>query len=292
MKTIISSSILSLFFFLVPNLLRDGMLTAQAIDLSLAVEKGLVALEASSLGGHSGECLKIKMENLSRKKLNVRIPAGQIFQATDPELQDIMVGKEETLLVEKGKTRIARLVGFCVEASDGSPGEASSFSLGKMAGEKLLQLAEYLSKYGNHKNPSAQYAVWAVSDEERLESVGDPGLTKFVADLLDKPMPDYHIQYQPPPPDEIITGRPANELRDAVSMNGIFRYDLERDKLVSFGLYDQEGELVVAFTKDRIQKRGQHKFRFNFEIRNLPAGKYWVKLKHQEEVIKEMEVEF
>ena len=103
-------------------LLCHLQLPAQVLDVAEAVKKGLLSVAAEGVGGHSGECLKLKLQNKSKKKLEVRVPAGQIFEASDSSLQNLMVAKEETFFVEAGKTWLGNLFGFCVEASDGSPG--------------------------------------------------------------------------------------------------------------------------------------------------------------------------
>ena len=266
-------------------------LPAQVLELAEAVKKGYLTVTASGAGGHSGECLKLKLESKSRKKLDIRIPAGQIFEAGDSSLQNLMVSKEEVLALEPGRNRIARLFGFCVEAHDGSPGEGSDFALGNMAEGTLLKLAKHLSENKLHQNPSAQFAVWAVSDEDRLEGIGDPGLTKFVADLLGKPMPEYHIQYQQPDEDRLLPGQPAN-WREALAMNGLFYYTLDRDQKVDFGLYNEQGELVHPLFSNRVQKKGYHKFRFEFEIKGLPKGKYFARMTSGGRMLKELAVEF
>jgi hypothetical protein len=201
-----------------------------------------------------------------------------------------MVSKEETFLVARGKNRITRLFGFCVEASDGSPSEGSVFSLGKMVEGNLLKMARYLSDNNLHKNSAAQYAVWAVMDDDRLESIGDPVLSKFTADLLGKPLPEYQIAYQQSQ-DRQLPGQPAN-WREAVALNGLFYYELPRDQMVSFGLYSAGGEHLHELFSNRLQRRGHHKFRFEFEIRGLEKGSYVVKLVSEGETIKELAVEF
>lgn len=266
-------------------------LPAQAIPLVEAVKKGYLSVSASGAGGHEGECLTVKFENKTRQKVNVRVPAGQIFEPGDSSLQNLMVAKEETFALEPGNHSTARLFGFCVEGRDGSPGEGSEFLLGEMAGGNLLLLADYISKNNLHQHPSAQFAVWSVSDEERLEGIGDPGLTKFVADLLGKPMPEYHIQYQQPAQDRLLPGQPAN-WREALALNGLFYYTLERDQKVNFGLYNESGELVHTLFKNRVQRRGYHKFRFEFEIKGLPKGTYFARMTSGTKLLKELAVEF
>jgi hypothetical protein len=266
-------------------------LPAQVLDIAEAVKKGLLSVSAEGLGGHSGECLQLNFKNKSKRKLEIKVPAGQIFEAGDSSLQNLMVSKEETFFVESGASRLGKLFSFCVEAGDGSPGGGSLFKMGKLAEGNLLKIAKYLNDNKLHQHPSAQYAVWAVSDADRLEGIGDLGLTKYVADLLGKPMPEYHIQYQSPPQDRQLPGQPAN-WREAFAMNGLFYYDLMADQPVDFGLYNEAGELVHALFKGRQQKRGQHKFRFEFEIKGLKKGKYFARLSSRGQVIKELAMEF
>ncbi|MCC6723633.1 MAG: hypothetical protein IT258_03930 [Saprospiraceae bacterium] len=266
-------------------------LPAQVLDLAEAVKKGLLSITAEGAGGHSGECLQLNLKNKSKKRLEVHVPAGQIFEAGDSSLQNLMVSKAETFFVESGASKMGKLFGFCVEASDGSPGGGSLFKMGKLAEGNLLKIAKYLSDNKLHEHPNAQYAVWAVSDADRLEGIGDPALTKYVADLLGKPMPEYHIQYQTPPQDRQLPGQPAN-WREAFAMNGLFYYDLMADQNVDFGLYNEAGELVHSLFKGRPQKKGQHKFRFEFEIKGLAKGKYFARLSSRGQVIKELAMEF
>lgn len=272
-------------------LLSSLSLPAQVLNIAEAVKKGLLSVTAEGAGGHSGECLQLNLKNKSKKRLEVRVPAGQIFEAGDSSLQNLMVGKEETFFVESGATKLGKLFGFCVEASDGSPGSGSLFKMGKLAEGNLLKMAKYLNDNKLYEHSSAQYAVWAVTDAERLEGIGDPTLTKFVADMLGKPMPQYHVQYQAPPQDRLLPGQPAN-WREAFAMNGLFYYDLASDQSVDFGLYDESGKLVHSLFKGRQQKRGSHKFRFEFEIRGLEKGKYFARLTSRGAVLKELAVEF
>jgi hypothetical protein len=270
---------------------QGGALHAQVLDIAEAIKKGILTVSAEGNGGHTGECLKLHLKNTSKKELEVRVPAGQIFEAGDSSIQNLMVSKEENFLVESGASSIGKLFVFCIEASNGSPGDGCAFKLGKLAEGNLLKMAKYLNDSKLHDSPSAQYAVWAVTDAERLEGIGDPILTKFVADMLGKPMPAYHIQYKTPPQDRQLPGQPAN-WKEAFAMNGLFYYDLATDKQVDFGLYNESGELVHTLFKNRLQKRGSHKFRFEFEVRGLPKGKYFARLRSRGGVIKELAMEF
>lgn len=273
-------------------LLITCMVQADAVPLGEAIEKGILSIEAKGAGGHSGECLQLNLKNLSRKDVEIVVPAGQIFEADNDGLQNLMIVKEEQLLVHKGKTRAVRLHGYCIEAADGSPGDGTAFHMGSLATGNLLSFAVYLSTKKLYENPYTQNAIWAISDEERLESIGDPALGKYVAKLLDKPEPQYHIQYRQADQSRILEGAPVRDQQEAFSMNGLFYFTLDHDRLVNFELYREDGTFVHAFYKNRKKTKGYHKFRFEFKISNLEKGKYIVRMRSGETVIEELPVEF
>lgn len=274
-------------------------LPAQALPLAEAIQKGYLSMTVSGKRGTEGELLQLNLHNQSKKKLDLRIPAGQIFEAKDSSLQNLMVGKEQLLTLESGAKKVAHLFGFCIEAGDGAPGAESVFSLGKLATGNLLKLAQHLSDQNLHNNFAAQCAVWAVANGRRLESIGDPALAKFTAELLGKPVPAYHFEYQPPqaqgaryelPQSRMLPGEPV-DLPEAMSVNGLFYYVLAKDQPVSLGLYNGEGTLVHSLFSDQMQKKGAHRFRFTFKITGLSKGKYAVRLTSKGRVVKELAVE-
>lgn len=261
---------------------------AEVVDLSAALKKGLIQVRIDAQGGHSGEAISVAIGNKGKKNLEIRIPAGQIFQSADSSLQNLMVLEEKLLTLEAGKTRPVGLYTACVEAGDGSPLAGSVFNLGLLAGGHLLKIAQYISEHRLFSDPSAQNAVWAVTDGHPLTYINHEGLANFVAETLGKSPPEYAILHQQPS----TPGEPAFRHAPA-KLEGVFKYDLPRELLVSFGLYNDKGEAVHHFFKDRKQLRGYHKFRFTFEIRNLPPGKYAVRLVEKDgTAIKSMEVEF
>ncbi len=281
-----------LAYLAVSYLILPPFTTTDSLTLADALEKGYVSAEITGEGIYSGDCIRVKLTNNYKKDLSVTVPAGQIFEPSDPLLQDIMIAKEEEILVEKGSNRVARLTGYCVEAGDGAPGEGSVFGVGRMATGNLLSFALFLSQKNQHKNDYAQYAVWAVSDDERLEGIGDPALAKEVAKLLGKPEPQYHVQYQQPDQSRLLPGTPVTMQREALSMNGLFYYTLDSERPVNFELYNEDDEMIHAFFKNRKQLKGYHKFRFEFEISNLPKGKYSARMTSGGAVIEELSVEF
>lgn len=261
---------------------------AGAVDISEALKKGLILVRITAQGGHSGEAIRLSLGNKGKKTLEIRIPAGQVFEAVDSSLQNLMALEEKLLTLEAGKTRPVGLQAACVEAGDASPFAGSAFNLGALASGQLLKVAQFIHEHRLFNDPSAQNAVWAVTDGHPLTYINHEGLANLVAETLGKSPPEYAILHQ----QQSVPGEPAFRHAPA-KLEGVFKYDLQQEKPVSFGLYNDKGEAVHHFFKDRKQLRGYHKFRFTFEIRNLPPGKYSVRLVEKNgTVIKSMDVEF
>ena len=70
MRKSITLSLFCLFFV--------SVLHAKNIELTEAVKKGYIEIYAESEGGHTGKCLKLKIKNFRKKKINIEITAGLI----------------------------------------------------------------------------------------------------------------------------------------------------------------------------------------------------------------------
>ena len=71
------------------------LLNAKSIPLTDAVQNGWVTLTAE--GGHTGKSLKLKIENLRKKTIELQIPAGLIFNSNKDTEQDLMTTQERLL---------------------------------------------------------------------------------------------------------------------------------------------------------------------------------------------------
>ncbi|MFK7771186.1 MAG: hypothetical protein AB8F94_03565 [Saprospiraceae bacterium] len=264
-----------------------SFLQAKKILLTEAIEKGYVEISAEGEGGHTGKCLKLKIKNLRKKKVEIEIPAGLIFNSNDPTQQDLMITEERMLAIEGNKRRVAKMYAACIQAPNGSPTSGSGFNMSMLASGQLLQVAQYLAKEKLYKNDAAQYAVWAISNSKRVENIDHGKLANYVADLLGKPRPEYVVVHK-------TTSRPGEPAyREAPSIiKGRWKFKTEEDKIMTFGLYTLDGELKHAFFQNKKKIKGLHKFSFTFKVFNMPQGEYYIRLISGGEVIEEKKVRF
>ncbi|NUO00779.1 MAG: hypothetical protein HUU01_09195 [Saprospiraceae bacterium] len=263
----------NLVFLFCLCLQTNALLFAKPVPLQEALENGWVKLKATGVGGHQNQAIKAVFENLYNRNLEILVPAGFIFDASDSTYQDLIVVKDRLVILEKDARKSALCYTLCIRANRASPVASLAFLSGGMATGALMQLAQYIDKQGLHQSDAAQYAMWAVSNNHGLEGIGHPELAKFTAQLLGKPEPTYHIQYAG-------TGQPGEQAfrNEPIAVSGAFEYENKTDITATFALYNEAGERVFTFFENEVKKPGRHRFRFNFKTNRLPSGPYMARL--------------
>jgi hypothetical protein len=258
-------------------------------DLKDALAQKLVSLQIEGKGGHQGETLKLVCKNLRGQYLRLRIPQGQLMEPADSAQQTLVVAEELLLAVMAKTPAEATLKTFCTQAGEISPRAAELFSVGAMAPATLCNLLKFMTEKGKTEASEAQTAVWCLLSGSSLGSIGDPELTKFVAEQLGKPVPGYRIRHSVV---ESVPGRPA-ELGKALVMEGNFRYYLQKDERVHMVLLDGSGKLIKQVSKEEIMKAGEHRSSLRLEVYNLDPGKYTLRMQTKDgRVIHDTEIEF
>lgn len=259
---------------------------SKTIDIREAVKAGWISMTVEGNGGHEGKSIRLKLMNLKKKKLEIYVPAGLIFLSVDSTLQDLIIIQERLLVLDKLQKRSFTLYAMCIQSGNSSPIKGSLFEVGDEAETKLMELVKHIDE-NNIRTSAAQYALWAVSDNKRVENIVEPKLAIFTANLLGKPIPAYIIRHarQNRPGQSAFVDAP-------VVIEGTFKYKSDKTRVVSFGLYNKDGKLLFSAFDNQEQKKGHHKFKFLFEVRNVAKGKYYARLMSEGEVLEELAVTF
>ncbi|HOY04528.1 MAG TPA: hypothetical protein PLO67_03935 [Saprospiraceae bacterium] len=258
-------------------------------DLKEAIAQKVISVVAEGTGGHQGECLKIVCRNLRGSSVRIRFPQGQLMEPQDSAQQTLVVAEEKWLAVTAKTPGEVLLKTFCTQAGDISPTKGSVFAVTAMAPQTLCNVLKFITEQGKTDSGAAQAAVWAVTSRSSLGSIGDPALTRFVAEQLGKATPTYTIKHKTV---ESVPGRTA-DLGKAMVVEGNFKYYLEKDEKVRMVLLDSTGKVVTNISKEERMIAGEHRSGLHLEVWNLTAGKYTVRMQTTDgRVIKDMEVEF
>jgi hypothetical protein len=265
------------YFFLV---LLAGSMSVQAapeakvktLSLQDAIQQKIIVL--SAVKSPEYQSLQLSLKNVhKRKDIKIHFSTGLQFASRDTSEQDQIILQERTLLVKAGRTISPTFVSYCTQSDHNSPSTGSLFDLKENANGKLLKLASFLSKIKDSKY-TAQHAVWTVTNDHDLKGLhhDDPKtaikIQNFVAELTNKPLPKYTVQYKDAQESQVaFTG-------EAVIIYGHHEYILTEDAIVSCQIFNEAGEMVQQVFKDMAQRGGKIRFNFKLKALDLPKGKY------------------
>lgn len=167
------------------------------VSIRQAFEKRYISAKAICNGGLE---LNYTVSNLLNDSLVVVIPPGWRFNsdAGKNDYQDILVTKQELLVLKANEKKRFLIRGFCCEATKSGPVSGAPYTLGTLADTSLTLLARYLYQHPIDEN-TQQNAVWAISDKEETANITAPNdslaslLRNFVATVKGEPLPWYTL---------------------------------------------------------------------------------------------------
>jgi hypothetical protein len=271
---IIPASCLLFFLFIA----HDGL--GKEVSIFEAVKKGLVDLNLSSRGGHSENCVNVRVKYLGTSPSTVVIEPGTILDNLNEAQQDIIVVRSLKMNLLPYQTLDTVAYGFCCQSSHGSPRPAQKFGLLRMADNYMAALCKYIQN-NNIDCGVAQNAIWTLSNGHQVASVGEPsnktlaGLIQLCAQSRSVIPPWYHINYRK------IPGVVFSNDVCRVVLN--FEYTKKSDKNLCIAVYDSCGRKIKTLLSNSYAMRGVKKFHFDFDIVNWPSGKYMLKVDEWEQ---------
>lgn len=249
----------------------QGALAAEEEPLVQLIEEGRVHLAAEGVGGHSGECLRVLLQNTGNTTLRTRIPAGWVFVSRRPEVQDLVVMRNEVLALAPHASTTVTCRAFCCEAHNISPEAGEPFRQGHPAGAALFTLAQWVDG-GRYDDALVQSAVWVLSDGNDIGSVGaldgtaNDTLRLRLSRLSGQPVPRYTLRYAP---DSLhaCSQRPASIFRTIDMTFG------STQRLTVFVRNDQGRVMAVLFDREPIGP-GTAAIPLEVDVLDWPAGRY------------------
>lgn len=188
------------------------------------IEQGKIALSPIGIGGHSGECVRVNVANLTNGSLSTRLPAGWVFVSENEGVQDLIVVRTETIALGPGSNHNVTCRAFCCEAAQAGPGLDEPFRKGHPARADLFALAQAVDS-GSYSDDLVQNAVWVLSDGNDIGSMGamdgspNDRLRERVSRLSNQALPLYTLRYAPAG-DRACSQRPASISRTITFHNG------------------------------------------------------------------------
>lgn len=278
------------FFIVALSITELPVFSNTVLSIEEAAKKGLVKLSIKGTGGYTGNIIEMKVQNLTSKKLDLKVEAGRRLDSKKDDEQDILVTQAQEFFVNAGQQKTLNIFGMCCQAHNNSPVNKSVYSIGKLADSSLIKLALFIDKNKYYTNYSAQQSVWVVSDDNSIGSINDDDkeikndLRNFVSKLTGKVIPPYDINYQ--------RGADGSAIGRASSIEGIFEYSLPAACHASMAIYNERGEVVQVIFENLQSDRGNYNHYYTFRTRGLPEGTYYARVNADGMLQKQIKIEF
>ena len=226
-----------------------------------------------SLGGYSGPCVSLSLENLTPDTAFVRLEPGRRLDNPDSTAQDILVLREMLVTLLPRQKQTVEVFGFCCQASNGAPRAGTEFGMGQMAGGNLQWVAEFLSTQ-RYDPATIQQTVWVFSNGHSAASITgckDPAilsLRKAVAQRLGIVLPWYDIHYKKEP-GRVFSGKHQR-------LTGDVRFHSNSNGFVLINVRNTQGLLMTTVANDMGVESRSYAYPVDISVENWAAGKYYV----------------
>ncbi len=235
------------------------------------LERGQVTLQPKGLGGHSGDCLSVDVRSTSSTPLRTSIPAGWVFVSEVPEVQDLIVMREEAIaLAPRGQATVTCRA-FCCEASNSGPDAGEVYRKGHPAGKKLIALAQLVDS-SDYADNIVQSAVWVLSNGHDIGSLGaldgsaEDTLRNQLSLLSGQPAPRYTVRYAPSE-HAACSGRPE-------SISRIIDYTTAGAQRLTVIVKNDAGRLMEVMYDRELMAPGQYSMPVTAHVLDWPKGRY------------------
>jgi hypothetical protein len=129
-------------------------------------------LQPDLVSAHFGECIDIRLRNMSDSVINVVLKCGTMLLSRDSSFQNMVVTKTLFYSLRPREEHYDRVYAMCGQLHKNSPDISIRYDVGEQADEPLLKLAKMIEKT-NSQTKAGQYAVWAVTDGATKDDLGE-----------------------------------------------------------------------------------------------------------------------
>jgi hypothetical protein len=265
--------LITLILFFIPLYLSAEKTSREYKSIEELVNNGKISAKIEGTGSYQEDCINLHLENTTKDTIFILIEPGRRLISEDSVYQDILILKSYEIIVSPLASLFLKVYGFCCQSSHSAPKIGALFSIGKMAPEKWVKLAEYTN--GKNFPPGAlQHAVWVISDDHPISSIHHDKadkvyeLKKFVANLKNIELPWYSLTFEKDT-SRLFSGR-------AEKLWGTIDYRVKNNTVISINIRDSNGTVVKELIKEVAKGPGTYRYRIELSVTNWPKGEYSV----------------
>ena len=250
---------------------RDATDNKKYISIQRHVDEGRLKAQITGLGGYQKDCIEFLLENNTPDSLWIQLEPGRRLVSEDTLIQDILIVKEENILLAAHEKKHLKGYGFCCQSSKRSPGNGSKFNTGYMAPAGWIELAKVINA---NKFPasSVQHAIWVLSNNHPISSIHATNmenikvLRETVAGIKGIELPWYTLTFVKDTA-QLFSGRPE-------MLFGKIDYYIRNNTVVTINIRDKRGRIVKSLTKGKTANPGKYTYDLKLNVKAWPKGEY------------------
>lgn len=262
------------------------------MNLSDAIRMNIVKVQGTGNGGYTGQALQLKITNNSGNPLLLTVDPAVIFRPADTAQQDLVLAGNEKISVQPFKEAGAVVQTFCAKSYARAPVKGEAFSFLKKGSDTLEKVLVFLRQNNLLYSPLAQSAVWVVTNDHDLEGVYQPTMVKqseklvaYLSGITGKAVPKVFRVHE----HRTEPGKPVFNPK-AFTIVANFEQTLNAPEVLSLGVYNEAGAMIQPVFENRQFGKGGHRFKVDFEARNVAAGTYYIRLSSGEQILQQQDI--
>lgn len=257
--------------------------TPTTVELSSAINKGMIQVESFGAGGYSGKSVTLKMVNRKATDLKVLVPVGTLFYPKDPGQQTLITVEDQLISLAPGEKKLEKILAYCSEHSDRSPNTGTTFSIGKNTNPKFDSLFAFIRPL-QIQEKDHQHMVWAVSDNSPVSAVSSDNLNskklrKYLFKLTGQNERDFTSGYL------ISVDENGYIQRKLFRILGELELSSTKTRHLYQEVYDAQGKLKYRANMAFEIPEGKSLYNFSIGVIDWEKGHYTMKLKDGKETI-------
>jgi hypothetical protein len=247
-----------------------------SIPFEKALSEKKIEIVILPTGGHSGECISIKVKNLTNKNLNLEMTAGTTFIPENEEEQTLIMTSEQMLVLDKSATKTVKVAAYCTEASDRCPSVTSKFQLAQTQNPKLKNLTHFLDSLKGLDENMIQQSIWCVTDSESVSNVytDDLKTSKALRGYLCAVTGQKDTWYNTRR--EVSVDRNNRIVSVAKEIKGDLEFTTTEPIDMQGVVVDSTGKEIYRNPNKIVGPSGKIRFKFKLQVEGWAPGKYAV----------------
>lgn len=244
------------------------------VSIQGLMENNLIEVKFTSTGGHQEECVSLDLTNSTNKTQYIRLEPGRRLVSDDEMAQDILIVREELIVVKPKQTKSVKAYGFCCQSQNSGPGEGDGFAVGNMAPKSWQKLVNSFD-LANAEASAMQHAIWALSDEHPVSgitgnSTNSQEIRRMVAEMRGEELPWYSTIYEPDT-SAVFSGRVSH-------IQGDLNFYLYQHGIVDIQIRNQTDRIMLKMVDQQPMHKGKFSVGLDLKVSIWPKGDYKIQV--------------